>query len=203
MSMCYSVAMTTAIYIRVSSKTQKHDSQRAEITAWLIAHGHDPDHVQWFEDTDTGRHISRSGMIALNEAIFAGDVKTIIVWKLDRIARTMKDGINTLSHWCEIGVRVVSVTQQIDLSGTVGHLVAGVLFAVAEIELQHMRERQTAGIEAAKAKGVYKGRSRNTTKGNPERARALRAKGLKTKEIAQAMNITTRTVSRYLKAETT
>jgi DNA invertase Pin-like site-specific DNA recombinase len=55
------------------------------------------------------------------------------VWKLDRIARSMREGINTLSRWCELGVRVVSVTQQIDLSGTVGHLVAGVLFAIAEI----------------------------------------------------------------------
>jgi DNA invertase Pin-like site-specific DNA recombinase len=47
-------------------------------------------------------------------------------------------------------VRVVSVTQQIDLSGTVGHLVAGVLFAIAEIELQNTKERQAAGIAAAK-----------------------------------------------------
>ncbi len=49
-------------------------------------------------------------------------------------SRSMLNGINILSKWCEWGVRVVSVTQQIDLSGTVGHLVAGVLFAIAEIE---------------------------------------------------------------------
>jgi hypothetical protein len=42
------------------------------------------------------------------------------VWKLDRIARSMREGINILSRWCELGVRVVSITQQIDLSGTVG-----------------------------------------------------------------------------------
>jgi len=47
----------------------------------------------------------------------------------------MRDGINTICQWCENGVRVVSVTQQIDLSGTIGHLVAGVLFSIAEIEL--------------------------------------------------------------------
>jgi DNA invertase Pin-like site-specific DNA recombinase len=48
------------------------------------------------------------------------------------------------------------VTQQIDLSCTVGHLVAGVLFAIAEIELQHTREHQAAGITAARKRGVYK-----------------------------------------------
>ena len=53
---------------------------------------------------------------------------------------------------------MVSVTQQIDLSRTVGRMVAGVLFAIAEIELQHIRERQAIGIAVAKKKGVYTGR---------------------------------------------
>jgi len=96
----------------------------------------------------------------------------------------MREGINTLSRWCECGVRVVSVTQQIDLSGTVGHLVAGVLFAVAQIELEHVRERQAAGIALAKQRGVYKGRKRGATKAKPERARELRGKGMTLPEIA-------------------
>ncbi len=85
----------------------------------------------------------------------------------------MRDGINTICQWCESGVRVVSVTQQIDLSGTVGNLVAGVLFAIAEIELQHSKERQAAGIAVAKSKVTYKGRKKGTTKVKPERAREL------------------------------
>jgi DNA invertase Pin-like site-specific DNA recombinase len=121
------------VYIRVSSPSQKSDSQYAEIQRWLRAHGHALDTVQWFEDTETGATLTRSGLIRLQEAVFAGTVKMVVVWKLDRIARSMREGINTLSRWCELGVRVVSVTQQIDLSGTVGHLVAGVLFAIAEI----------------------------------------------------------------------
>ena len=165
---------------------------------WLRKNGHDLATVQWFSDIDTGTHMTRSGMIALNEAIFAGTVKTVVIWKLDRIARNMRDGINTLSKWCEIGVRVVSVTQQIDLSGTIGHLVAGVLFAVAEMELQHMRERQAAGIAAAKAKGIYKGRKIGTTKGKPEQAKELQSQGLKSSEIAHALNVSVSTVQRYL-----
>jgi len=190
--------MSIAVYLRVSSLTQKHDSQQAEIAAWLQKHCCDLKKVQWFSDVDTGAYMTRSGMIALNEAVFAGTVKTIVIWKLDRIARNMKDGINTLSKWCEIGVRVVSVTQQIDLSGTVGHLVAGVLFAVAEMELQHMRERQAAGIAAAKARGAYKGRKAGTTKGKPEQANELKAQGLKSIEIAHILNVSVSTVQRYL-----
>ena len=188
------------VYIRVSSQNQKTDSQRAEIQRWLEAHGHDLDTVQWFEDTETGAHMSRAGFTALSEAIFAGTVKTVVVWKLDRIARSMREGINTLSQWCEAGVRIVSVTQQIDLSGTVGHLVAGVLFAIGEIELQYVRERQAAGIALAKQRGVYKGRKKGTTKGKPERARELRARGMTLNEIAQAIGVDRRTIGRYLKA---
>ena len=187
------------VYIRVSSQSQKSDSQQAEIQRWLEAHGHALDAVQWFEDKETGATLHRSGLIRLQEAIFAGTVKTVVVWKLDRIARLMQEGIHTLSRWCECGVRVVSITQQIDLSGTVGHLVAGVLFAIAEIELQHVKERQTVGIALAKQRGVYKGRKHGATKAKPQRAKELRDKGMTLPEIAQALHVDKRTVSRYLK----
>ena len=187
------------VYIRVSSPSQKSDSQRAEIQRWLEAHGHALNTVQWFEDKETGATRHRSGLLRLQEAIFAGTVKMVVVWKLDRIARSMREGINILSQWCESGIRVVSITQQIDLSGTVGHLVAGVLFGIAEMELQHVKERQAVGIALAKQRGVYKGRKRGTTKARPQRARELRDKGMKLPEIAQVLNIDKRTVSRYLK----
>jgi len=187
------------VYIRVSSHSQKSDSQRADIQRWLEAHGHALNTVQWFEDKETGTTLHRRGLMRLQETIFAGTVKMVIVWKLDRIARSMREGINILSQWCESGIRVVSITQQIDLSGTVGHLVAGVLFGIAEMELQHVKERQAVGIALAKQRGVYKGRKRGATKARPQRARELRDKGMKLPEIAQVLNVDKRTVSRYLK----
>ena len=69
-----------------------------------------------------------------------------MVWKLDRLARNLKEGVNVLADWCQRGVRVIAVTQQIDLNGPVGHLIASLLFGIAEIELQHAKERQAAGI---------------------------------------------------------
>jgi DNA invertase Pin-like site-specific DNA recombinase len=51
----------------------------------------------------------RPGLIALKEAIFSGRVKTVVVWKLDRLARSMREGINTISAWCDSGVWAVSV----------------------------------------------------------------------------------------------
>lgn len=89
----------------------------------------------------------------------------------------MREGVNALTDWCERGVRVVSVTQQVDLSGTIGHLVAGVLFAIAEIELQHSRAQQTAGIAVAKQKGIYTGLKKVLLKAKLARAVLRRGGG--------------------------
>jgi DNA invertase Pin-like site-specific DNA recombinase len=69
---------------------------------------------------------------------------------------------------------VIAITQRIDLSGPVGNLIATLLFGIAEIELQHSKERQAIGIALAKNRGVYTGRQTGTTKAAPARARALR-----------------------------
>ncbi len=128
-----------------------------------------------------------------------GDVDTVVVWKLDRLSRNLRDGITTLCDWCERGLRVVSVTQQIDFNGAVGRMLAAVLLGVAEMEQEMRRERQAAGIAAAKERGVYTGRKPGSTKAKPARAMELREQGLKVHEIANALNVGDATVFRYLK----
>ena len=190
------------VYIGVSSPAQKGDSQKAAITHWLANHSHDLGEVRWYEDTETGKTLRRAGFQALQAAIFRGEVKTVIVWKLDRLARSLREGVNVLADWCQRDVRVVSVTQQIDLAGAVGHLLASLLFGIAEMELQHIKERQAAGIAVAKAQGRYKGRQKGPVKANPQRAKALHAQGLNVKEIANALHVSAPkghpTVFRYL-----
>lgn len=191
--------MSTAIYLRVSSpKGQKTDSQRAELEAWLKRHRYTS--VQWFEDHESATTMQRDAFQHLQTAIFAGTITTVVVWKLDRLARSLNEGINVLADWCQRGVRIIAITQQLDLSGPVGHLIASLLFGIAEIELQHAKERQAAGIALAKQRGVYTGRQRGTTKAAPARARALRKQGLTVLEIAQALSVKERTVYYYLRA---
>jgi DNA invertase Pin-like site-specific DNA recombinase len=187
-----------ACYCRVSSRRQSPESQKAEIQRWLRQNRIRARRVVWFEDTETGRSLKRPAFERLQQVIFAGKVEMVVVWKLDRLSRRQRDGINLLADWCERGVRIVVVTQQIDLSGTVGRLVASVLFGLAEIEQEFRHERQAAGIAVAKRKGIYRGRKRGTTKAKPVRARALRSRGLTTTEIANALKISPRTVFRYL-----
>ena len=189
-----------ACYCRVSSQRQKTDSQKAEIIRWLEGCGITVSAVQWFEDTETGTTLRRPAFARLQHAIVAGTIRTVVVWKLDRLSRRQRDGVNVLADWCERGVRVVVVTQQLDLHGAVGRMVASVLFGLAEIEAEYRRERQAAGIAVAKRNGAYRGRQQGTTKGNPARARALRARGLTIPEIALSLGLSPRTAFRYLAA---
>ena len=134
----------------------------------------------------------------MGQPVFTGTIKTVVVWKLDRLSRSLQDGINTLCDWLGRGVRLVSVTQQLDFAGAAGKLIASVLFAVAEMEQQTRRERQAAGIAVAKTAGVYKGRKAGTRKADTNRAADLRRRGLADSEIAKALGVTRRTVQRYL-----
>jgi DNA invertase Pin-like site-specific DNA recombinase len=185
-----------ACYCRVSSARQKSDSQKPEIRRWLQGNGIDPSTAEWFEDKETGQNLKRPASDRLQKAVFAGRVKMVVVWKLDRISRRQRDGVNLMAEWCERGVRVVAVTQQIDLSGAVGRMVASVLFGLAEIESEYRRERQAAGIAVAKERGVYRGRQRGTTKAPARRAHELRGHGLTVQEIATALGVSRRTAGR-------
>src|SRR5271168_3601510 len=149
--------MTVACYVRVSSRRQKDDSQRAEIEKWLDANGIDRKQVEWYADKETGRTLLRPEFDRLQANIFHGKVKTVVLWKLDRLSRRLKDGVNILADWADRGLKVVVVTQQLEFNGSVGRMIAALLLGLSEIEWEDRKERQAAGIEVAKKKGVYPG----------------------------------------------
>lgn len=193
--------MTIACYVRVSSRRQKDDSQRAEIQKWLDANGIDPKQVEWYADKESGRTTKRPEFERLQADIFSGKIKSVVLWKLDRLSRRLQDGITILADWADRGLKIVVVTQQIEFNGAIGRTLAALLMGLAEIEWEYRKERQSAGIEVAKKKGVYKGRQKGTTKGKPKRAKELRDKGMTAPEIANALNVSERTVFRYLGSE--
>src|SRR2546428_7544709 len=187
-----------ACYCRVSTHRQKVDSQKADILRWLTGHAVAPAAIQWFEDVESGTTLKRPAFDRMQQGIFAGTIRTMVVWKLDRISRRQREGVNLLADWCERGVRVVVITQQLDLSGAVGRLVASVLFGLAEIEQEYRRERQAAGIAVAKRHGRDHRRAKGTMKAQPARARLLHEPGLTVAENVHALPISPRTVYRYL-----
>jgi DNA invertase Pin-like site-specific DNA recombinase len=188
-----------ACYVRVSDYDQNEASQRAEIERWLQGHGIDPASVTWYLDKGkSGDTMDSPAFAELQQAIFMGSVGTVLVYKLDRLSRSLRDGINVLTDWVDRGLRVVSVTQQIDFNGTVGKMIAAVLLGIAKMEQQNRRERQSAGIRLARQAGKYRGRKAGTSKASPARALELRQQGLSVDEITQSLGIGRNTCFRYL-----
>ena len=192
----------TAVYVRISDASQNEASQKRELETWLNGHSVDRSKVKWYIDTACGDNLQRPEFEKMQRDIFQGLVHTVVCWKLDRLSRSLKDGIDLVCSWCEQGIRLVSTSQMIDFSGAVGKIIAAVLLGFAELEQATRRERQAVGIEAAKERGVYTGRKRGATKKgvDTDKAVTLRKKGLTHEEIAQAMGVSVSSVRRYLKS---
>lgn len=188
-----------ACYVRVSTVGQNESGQREAIERWLTGNGISAESVRWFIDKKSGKSLNRPAFQEMQTAIFNGEIGTVVVYKLDRIARVAREGLNVLADWLEKGLRLVAVTQLIDFNGAVGKLVATLLFGVAEMENELRKERQAEGIAKAKKDGIYLGRKKGTTKASPERALELKAKGLRAEEIAAAMKVSRNTVFLYLR----
>ena len=90
---------------------------------------------RWFIDEGwSGKTLDRPGMNDLQRAIFMGDVDTLVVYSLDRLARNALEGMTLLADWLKRGIRLVVLTLQMDFSGDVGRMVASLLFHIAEME---------------------------------------------------------------------
>ena len=196
--------MATGVYLRVSSRSQKVKSQRYQIERYLSANK--VDDARWFvDDGISGSVMDRPALNSLKRAIFLGEVDTVVVYAIDRLARDAIAGLNLIADWLQHKVRLVVVTTQMDFSGEVGQMVASLLLHIAQMERTRIRERQAAGIAASRAKGKrWGGRKQGTgLKADPKRVLALRRRGLTNREVASALNISTRTVIRTAKRATT
>jgi DNA invertase Pin-like site-specific DNA recombinase len=192
--------MTVAVYIRVSTSSLSEAGQMRGITKWLTRKRINPEAVVWYVDNESDGTLTRPEFEQLQRDIFNGAIKTVVVYKLDRLSRSLQDGVDTLCSWCKQGIRVVSTSQQIDFTGTIGQLIAAVLSAVAEMEINTRRESQAAGIAVAKEKGIYRGRKKGAVKAGVDVSKAskLIAKGLSIEETAKILGVSARTVYRYL-----
>jgi DNA invertase Pin-like site-specific DNA recombinase len=148
-----------AAYLRVSSFDQQKGLKSQERALRDYCKNHGFKNVRWYRDIITGVSTQRPSFDKLQADVFKGKVHTIVVWKLDRVSRKgIIEGLNILKGWLEKGIRIVSVTQQLDFSGEIGRAMAGFLFALAAMERENLRENTKRGLAAAKAKGVKLGK---------------------------------------------
>lgn len=111
---------------------------------------------KFFSDSDSGAKEDRPQFMEMLKFARPGD--TIVVWKLDRLSRSLKQLIETVSMLNEKGINLVSLKESIDTTTATGKLMFHVIGALAEFERDLIRERTNAGLEAARARGRVGGR---------------------------------------------
>lgn len=175
-------------YARVSSLSQSTEVQVSRLKAVGC------DVVR--EEAASGRsRIGRTELETILEFIRTGD--TLVVVKLDRLGRSTRDVLNLVHELESKGAALRVLEPKIDTSRPEGRIILTTLSMVAEMELTFIKERQRAGIEAAKAKGIYKGRKRSIDR---DAVCKLHKEGIGATEIARRLGIGRASVYKVLAA---
>src|SRR4051794_12742265 len=153
---------------------------------------------QLYTDTISGSVTERPGLTQALSHLRMGD--TLVVWRLDRLGRSLGHLINTIRQLQERGIGFRSLQEHIDTTTSGGKLVFHVFGALAEFERDLIRERTHAGLQAARARGRFFGRPKALSPRKVEQVRTL-AKGQSNPvgEICQTLGISRATYYRYLR----
>src|SRR5512135_2162697 len=154
-----------------------------------------------FTDTASGSRADRPG---LDEALdFARPGDTLVVWRLDRLGRSLRHLIDAVATLAERGIGLKSLQEQIDTTTSGGKLVFHVFGALAEFERDVIRERTQAGLVAARARGRLGGRPRALDPRKAQIAQALyHDKTNSIADICRTLHISRATLYRYMKTGT-
>src|SRR5208337_5329851 len=150
-----------------------------------------------FEEAASGGRWDRPELHRLLEQLRAGD--TLIVWKLDRLSRSLKDLLTILERIDTAGGKFRSLTQAIDTSGPAGRMMMQMLGSFAEFEREMIRERTRAGIREAQTQGRVPGRKPKITAEQRKEIVDAVSSGRKTAaEMARLFKIHRGTISRFI-----
>jgi DNA invertase Pin-like site-specific DNA recombinase len=188
---------TTAVYVRISTDNQRTDSQQNELKRYCAQRGWS--NLAYYIDRISGAKASRPELDRLVRDMRAGKVERVVVYKLDRLGRSLTHLALILDEMNKLNISLVASSQGIDTSqdNPVGRLQLGVLMAVAEFERGLIRERVNAGLAAAKSRGVRLGRP-ETINGRAAEVVQLKAKGLGLRAIARELKMSPSSVHKAL-----
>src|SRR5579875_1213897 len=151
-----------------------------------------------FEDTVSGAAAERPG---LDEALaFLRPDDSLVVWKLDRLGRSLRHLIETATALQQRGIGFKSLTEQIDTTTSGGKLIFHVFGALAEFERNLIRERTQAGLKAARARGRQGGRPKKLDERKAQMAQQLyNDRGNSIEDICKTLGISRATLYRYIR----
>lgn len=151
-----------------------------------------------YHDKASGKKNNRHGLETALEVLRADD--TLVVWKLDRLGRTVKSLIEFVNELKERCVHFKSITDNIDTSTASGRFFFHVMASLAEMEHELLVERTKAGLEAARSKGRLGGRKPKMTSSKLESAKKLLSTGVPPKDVARDLGVSVPTLYRWIPA---
>src|SRR6266851_10329259 len=173
-----------AIYVRVSTAEQETDLQEHELKEYCERRGWS--YVVYRDRGQSGVKNDRPALTAMTNDLRSRKIDVIVVWALDRLARSLKQLLSIAEECRAVGVDLVSLKQNVDTTLPAGRLTFQVLGAVAEFEREMLRERVKAGMAQARRSGRHIGRPalRRLHPDEIGRMRVLRSKGMNIRKLA-------------------
>ena len=177
-------------YARVSTRDQNLDLQIEALKNAGCA--------RIFDDALSGAKRERPGLERALEHLRAGD--TLVVWKLDRLGRSVKDLVEMVGELEARGVHFQSTTDAIETATPAGRFFFHVMASLAQMERELLVERTRAGLEVARAQGRVGGRKPVMSASKLAAARQLLAGGVAPREVASNLGISLATLYRWIPA---
>ena len=180
-------------YARVSTHDQNLELQRESLTKAGCQ--------KVFEDKISGTRADRPGLSKVLEMLREDD--TLVVWKLDRLGRSVKQLVDLVGELNKQGVHFKSLTDSIDTGTPSGRFFFHVMASLAEMERELTVERTRAGLEVARKLGRKGGRKLKMTESKIESAKKLLSSGIPPKDVARNLGVSVPTLYRWIPASVT
>jgi DNA invertase Pin-like site-specific DNA recombinase len=185
--------MKVALYARVSTEGQNPEAQLAALRSHVANRGWEI--VEEFVDRGySGAKERRPALDRMLKAAWAGKFQTVLVWRFDRFARSVKHLITALEQFRHLNINFISLQEQFDTSTPIGQAMFTIIGAMAQLERDIIRERVKAGLDRARAQGIRLGRP--SAEADPDQIFLLKQQGLSLKEIADQLHCSRSTVRR-------
>jgi putative DNA-invertase from lambdoid prophage Rac len=194
--------MNAAIYARVSTTDQTNAIEVTELKDYVERRGWTLTNA--YQDQMSGAKASRPGLDQLMADARRRRFDVVVVWKLDRFGRSLVHCVFGIQELASLGIRFIATSQGLDTdeANPASKLLMHILAAVAQFERELIRERVSAGMKAAKARGTKSGNAIGRPRRifDREAVVRLRAEGMSIEKIARQMSIGVGTVVRAVQA---
>lgn len=182
--------MKVIAYVRVSTEEQASQgvslaAQESKVRAYCDLYGHDLVEVV-VDAGQSAKSLNRPGLQRALTALKAGEAHGLLVLKLDRLTRSVRDLGELLETYFQKSA-LISIQEQCDTSSAAGRLVLNVMTSVAQWERETISERTSTALQFKKSQGVKLGAPALEDQATIQRARALKAEGLTLRAIAEAL----------------